>query len=242
MLKNILKNILLKLKSKNTKIHWSCCLDYYTKYGENNIFSKNVKISSSEINSNINFNNNVSVSNSIIKGFNNIGSNTRIFNVNIAEYSYISEQSIVINTEIGKFCSLGPFLMVGYGIHPTHLLSTSPMFYSDKKQNGKTFCNHSIFEEYQKTTIGHDVWIGARVILKDGIKIGNGAVIGAGAVVTKDVPDFAIVGGIPAQLIKYRFDEKTILKIKKLNWWNESDIFLEKNLHLFQNSKFINDL
>ena len=68
--------------------------------------------------------------------------------------------------------------------------------------------------------IGNDVWIGDNVFIKSGVKIGDGAVVGAGAVVTKDVPPYAVVVGVPARVIKYRFDEKTIAELLELKWWD----------------------
>lgn len=80
-----------------------------------------------------------------------------------------------------------------------------------------------------KTIIGNDVWLGANSLVLKGVKIGDGAVIGAGAVVTKDVPPYAIVGGNPAKVIKMRFDDETIGKLMQLQWWN-LDLSIIENL------------
>ena len=102
------------------------------------------------------------------------------------------------------------------------------MFYSKAKQNGVTLVKEVIYEEQKQTTIGNDVFIGANVTIIDGVTIGDGAIIGAGAVVVKDIPPYAVAGGIPAKVIKYRFDQDIIEKLLKLQWWNWSDEELQK--------------
>ena len=105
---------------------------------------------------------------------------------------------------IGKLCSIGDNVRIGLGIHPTHLRSTHPAFYSPQ---GNWDIKPTIQEkitEYKKVYIGDDVWIGTNAMILDGVTIGSHAVIAAGAVVTKDVPEYAIVGGVPAKIIKYR--------------------------------------
>lgn len=141
-------------------------------------------------------------------------------NVQIGDYTYISQNSQVSNTNIGKFCSIGPHFFCGYGIHPTNGLSTSPMFYSTKKQNGFTFSVVDKIEERKRINIGNDVFIGANVTVLDGVTIGHGAVIGAGAVVSKDIPAYAIAVGCPIKVIKYRFKKEQIDALLKIKWWN----------------------
>ena len=106
---------------------------------------------------------------------------------------------------------------------------------------GTTFVDQKYFEEEEKTVhIGNDVWIGSNVIVVDGVTIGDGAIIAAGAVVTKDVPPYAIFGGIPAKLIRYRFDEQKIDFMLKFKWWDKEEKWLRKNVKDFHNiDKFI---
>ena len=94
----------------------------------------------------------------------------------------------------------------------------SPVFYSGRDSVRAKFSQHKL-EGLALTKIGNDVWIGRSAIVLSGVNIGNGAVIGAGSVVTKDVPDYAIVAGNPAKLIRYRFDEHTIQELQSLKWW-----------------------
>lgn len=146
----------------------------------------------------------------------------------LGDYSYIAKNSSVSNCVIGKFCSIGPNFCCGLGIHPTNGVSTAPMFYSTAKQNGLSLCEKRKVEESKQTIIGNDVFIGANVTILDGVKVGDGAVIGAGAVVTKDIPPYAIAVGVPAKVVKYRFDEITIRGLLEKQWWNGSEEDLNK--------------
>ena len=158
----------------------------------------------------------------------------------IGDYTYITQNSIVSKTTIGKFCSIGPNFVCGWGIHPTNGISTAPMFYSTRKQNGITLSPNNKIEERKQITIGNDVFIGANVTVLDGVTIGNGAVIGAGAVVSKDIPPYAIAVGNPITIIRYRFDEDKIKALKKIEWWNfDEKKLMEIEKYFFDVDKFI---
>ncbi len=144
----------------------------------------------------------------------------RIVNSAIGAYTYIHENSNISETSIGKFCSIGPNFICGWGIHPTDGISTSPMFYSTKKQNGISLCDKDKVQERKPIDIGHDVFIGANVTILDGVSIGTGAVIGAGAVVSKDIPPYAIAVGCPIQITRFRFSEQQREKLLKIKWWD----------------------
>ena len=94
----------------------------------------------------------------------------------------------------------------------------------------------------KKVIIGNDVWIGSHALILGGVKIGDGAVIGAGAVVTKDVPPYAVVGGVPARIIKYRFSQEIIDKLLEIKWWNLPENILKENIKLFQTDNITFDL
>ena len=145
---------------------------------------------------------------------------SHIYNSEINDNTYISTNANISLTRIGKYCSIGPNLFCGWGIHPTNGISTSPMFYSTRQQNGLTLTDRDKIEERKSITIGNDVFIGANVTILDGITIGDGAIIGAGAVVSKDIPAYAIAVGCPIKIIKYRFNDDQISALKRIQWWN----------------------
>lgn len=149
-----------------------------------------------------------------------------ISDTQIGAYSYIAINSYISLTTIGKFCSIGPNLVCGWGIHPLNGISTHPMFFSTFKQNGMTLSESNKVQERKPIKIGNDVFIGANVTILDGVTIGDGAVIGAGAVVSKDIPPYAIAVGCPIRIIRYRFPEEIRNKLLEIQWWN----FSEENL------------
>lgn len=145
-------------------------------------------------------------------------------NLALGAYSYARHGGILGGLKsIGRYCSIAPRVYCGGGEHPTDWLSTHPFQYAPSK-----LIRRGLDGPLQLTapggpkpsTIGHDVWIGGGAIIKRGIDIQNGAVIAAGAVVTKDVPAYAVVGGVPAKVIRYSFDEATIAALQAIAWWN----------------------
>ena len=167
-----------------------------------------------------------------------IGDYSRVFNIKVGTYSYIGPNSFIIDTEIGKFCSIGPGVKIGLGIHPLDKITTSPYFYESELYG--TFTNHKKVKSFDKVIIGHDVWIGANVMIMGGIKIGNGAVIGGGSIVNKDVAPYSIVVGSPAKHIRFRIPEEQIKELEKIEWYNWELKKIKENATLFmQNEKFI---
>lgn len=146
-----------------------------------------------------------------------------LHNVEIGDFSYVANNSSASNVKVGRFCSIGPNFCCGLGIHPIDGVSTSPMFYSTCRQNGFSLCDNNKIEEFRHSNIGHDVFIGANVTVLDGVSIGTGAVIGAGAVVTHDIPPYAVAVGVPAKIVKYRFDPDTVERLLSSEWWLYED-------------------
>ncbi|WP_316632871.1 CatB-related O-acetyltransferase [uncultured Flavobacterium sp.] len=140
------------------------------------------------------------------------------------------------NITIGKYCQIGADVAMHATNHPVHYLTTYINTNLFKGELNK-------FKEKNEIIIGHDVWIGHNVIIVGNVNIGNGAILAAGSVVTKDVPAYNIVAGVPAKSINKRFSDSIIKEIEDLAWWNLSDQELEKIKPLFfkdyQNKKSI---
>ncbi|GHU99870.1 acetyltransferase [Spirochaetia bacterium] len=149
----------------------------------------------------------------------------------IGNYSYISgPRSYVEDAIIGKYCSIARQVVIGVSNHNYQWVTTHPIITSP--EYGIVNCK---IDELQKKTplIGNDVWIGMNSIIMRGITIGNGAVVAANSIVTKDVPPYAIVGGNPARIIKYRFSENIINRLMEINWWDWTEDKIRKNVNLF---------
>lgn len=157
------------------------------------------------------------------------GTNYALNSTNIIEDNVLLDKSVVLMShvkigrgtylrrdvfvddyvEIGRYCSIANDAIIGPSEHPIENFSTHPISYDVENYPGKE----------TKTKIGNDVWIGTRAIIKKGVTIGDGAVVAAGAVVTKNVPPYAIVAGVPTKIIKYRFEPEIIQKLIELEWW-----------------------
>ena len=160
--------------------------------------------------------------------------NSILNNVFLDSYSYVGRNSLIQNTSIGKFCSIANDVMIGLGSHPTDLFSTSPLFYRKRNTfNLDIIVKNLNFKEYTETIIENDVWIGARATVLDGVKIQNGAIIAAGALVTRDVPPYAIVGGVPAKIISYRFEKSKIEFLLKSKWWNNELEVIKRDINTY---------
>lgn len=171
--------------------------------------------------------------------YNSLADKSSLLDSSIGDFSYLAENAFVQNTSIGKFCCIGPDVKIGLGEHPVNdFISIHPLFYSIRGQAGNvSFVDRQYFVEYKKVEIGNDVWIGANVVIRAGVKIGNGCVIGAGAIVIKDVPNYAIVGGVPAKIIRYRFSEDVIAQLEQVKWWDKEINWLKTNYKLMLDIK-----
>lgn len=156
--------------------------------------------------------------------------NNHIRNTAIGAFSYVSHNTIIESATIGRYCSIGPNCVIGFGDHPLHLISTSPRIYYNPGCVGEEAARRFKACNYAKVIIKNDVWIGANAVIKNGVVVGNGAVIGAGAVVTQDVPDYAIAVGVPAKVIKFRFPPEKVQQLLASEWWQNDPDKLSREL------------
>ena len=144
-------------------------------------------------------------------------------------FSYCGSFVSAYVASVGRYTSIAHGSSFGEGEHPVHWLGSSSCFYAAEeiwgpylRRNGKSFTTLPLEPEPKRhgITIGNDVWIGARVYIRGGVQVGDGAIIGANAVVIRDVPPFAVVAGNPSRVIKMRFADPVIEALMELRWWD----------------------
>ncbi|MCM0583153.1 CatB-related O-acetyltransferase [Weissella diestrammenae] len=172
----------------------------------------------------------------------------------------MTNSELSFSSKIGSYSSIGPNVQIMSSQHPSDRFTTSPITYYPERI-GLSFDRdvNDVFADtawddkgyYSKNVIiGNDVWVGQDVLFKSGVTVGDGAIIASRSVVTKNVPPFSIVGGVPAKIIRYRYDEQTITALNNLKWWNypvknfeyvrgdeEIHSFIDKVQNLIQNEK-----
>lgn len=152
--------------------------------------------------------------------------------VSLGAFSMLHGPGHIVAASIGRYCSMAPSVTIGSNEHAMSWLSTtslveSPTLYGWHERVSPSSADLDLSGNYyndsiRQTTIGNDVWIGHGAFVRGGVTIGNGAIIGSMANVVHDVPDYAIVAGNPARLIRYRFDHELITRFLKLQWWRYS--------------------
>ncbi|MFV0423100.1 CatB-related O-acetyltransferase [Oleidesulfovibrio sp.] len=158
------------------------------------------------------------VSGSTMHEYSRLKKNCELRDSVLGAYSYLSAGSMAVAADIGRFTSIGPGVYVGLWEHDT--FTTTHTFYLYESSGG--FCKgwRNFSRDHVRTTIGSDVWIGANAVIRKGVTVGHGAIIGASAVVTRDVPPYAVVTGVPAKVHEYRFSQEDRELLLKTAWWN----------------------
>lgn len=161
--------------------------------------------------------------------------------VQLGAFSYMHSGQLYMVASIGRFCSMGEGILLGVDPqgHPSHWLSTHPFQYEMKYAT--EVANHNYQSSWQDVVIGHDVWIGQDALVMKGVTIGTGAIVGARSVVTKDVPPYAVVAGMPAKVIKYRFPAEIIDQLLASQWWELNPAYI-KSLPVNNITAFLNAL
>lgn len=140
----------------------------------------------------------------------------------LGNYSYVMERCDIIYTDIGKFTNIASDVRINPGNHPMEWVSQHHFLYRCTRYGLREEDNSAFFEwrRRQRATIGHDCWIGHKAIILPGVTIGNGAVVAAGAVVTKDVAPYTVVAGVPAKTIRMRFPKQIWQPLEEISWWD----------------------
>lgn len=155
---------------------------------------------------------------SAIHSTSKIEAGSEINDSTFGRHSFCGYYCEISNCDVGSFCSIANHVIIGGGRHPMEWISTSPVFYSGRDSVRAKFAEHSR-ERPARVRIGHDVWVGERAILRQGVSVGVGAVIGMGSVVTRDVPPYTVVAGVPARVIRRRFPDSICERLLASNWW-----------------------
>ena len=165
-----------------------------------------------------------------------VGARTRLLESELGDYSYIVNDGDMAYTTAGKFCSIAAMTRINPGNHPMWRASQAHFTYRASAYFEGEADEESFFDwrRSHRVILGNDVWIGHGAIILPGRRIGDGAVVAAGAIVTKDVPAYAIVAGNPARVIKPRFPEAVAQRLLKLAWWDWSHDELHQALPDFR--------
>ncbi|MBU2890235.1 chloramphenicol acetyltransferase [Celeribacter halophilus] len=151
-----------------------------------------------------------------------VGKGARVLNSEFLDYAYCDQYADIANTTVGKFANIAAFTRIGPTDHPYrnaslhHFLYRSSYYWEDAEDDPAFFEQRAA----RRTVIGHDTWIGHGAVIKPEVTIGNGAIVAAGAVVTKDVPAYMIVSGVPAQPMRPRFEAGIAARMEALAWWD----------------------
>lgn len=162
------------------------------------------------------------ISNSTFGAFVEIGKGSRVTNAHVGDYSYCDRYADIANAQIGKFANIAAFSRIGATDHPLHTASLHHFLYrsDDYWDDTNRDADFFVHRKSRIATIGHDTWIGASAMIKPDVCLGDGAVVAAGAVVTKDVDPYTIVAGTPAAPLRLRQPRAIADRLIALAWWD----------------------
>ncbi len=165
-----------------------------------------------------------------------IGQGSRLMNVELGDYSYCDRYADLANAVVGKFANIASFVRIGATDHPLdkatlhHFIYRSAKYWDDIEDDADWFAKRHA----RRATIGHDTWIGHAAQVKPEVTVGNGAVVASGAIVTKDVPAYAIVAGVPARVIRLRQPAGIAERMENLAWWDWDHAVLRERMDDFR--------
>ena len=164
----------------------------------------------------------VVLENTTLGAYTQLQAHSVLNNVALGDFTYCAGYNQIDYARIGKFCSIASFVRINPGNHPTYTRVAQHHFTyrSELFGLGSNDTDFFAWRESRLVTIENDVWIGHNASIMPGVTIGNGAVIGTGSVVTKDVAPYSIAAGVPAKTITMRFSDEVIEKIEKSRWWD----------------------
>lgn len=184
------------------------------------------------------------IRNTKLEGKNYIGKNATLKNCTLGFGSYVNNGSDLTDADIGRYTSIGADVKTVIGKHPLEgQVAMHPAFTSAEKTVGFSYVKETVFDSgSERTVIGNDVWIGNGVLIMGGVKIADGSVIGAGSIVTKDTMPYSINAGVPAKVLRYRFDPDTLEKLCAYEWWARDEKWIMDNIGKFKDAGvFLND-
>lgn len=199
---------------------------------ENSKVWKHVMLKDCIVGENVNIGDFTRAENTLFENRVGIQRNALIYSSKIGKYSYTGKNFTMWHANVGAFCSISWNVGIGGANHDYSRLTTHAFLYSPYM--GLMGENETGYERFaEPCQIGNDVWIGANAIICRNVVVGDGAVIGAGAVVTHDVEPYTIVAGVPAKLIKKRFDDNIVERLLKIRWWELDDEVIKRHFTLF---------